>query len=81
MKALAAVLHERGGKMVIEEIELAEPKEDEVLVKVVGVGVCHTDEGGRQWMIEPHISQTLNFKELKQCHLKAVFSVKYSELI
>ncbi|MGL5512016.1 MAG: NAD(P)-dependent alcohol dehydrogenase, partial [Sporomusa sp.] len=37
----------------MEEIDLADPKENEVLVKIVAVGVCHTDEGGRQWMAEP----------------------------
>ncbi len=55
MKALAAVLYEQGGKFVFEEVDLADPKENEVLVKVMAVGVCHTDEGGRQWMIEPPV--------------------------
>ncbi|WP_027187730.1 NAD(P)-dependent alcohol dehydrogenase [Desulfovibrio cuneatus] len=55
MKMLAAVLYEQGGQFVFEEVDLAEPKENEVLVKVVAVGVCHTDEGGRQWMIEPPV--------------------------
>ena len=55
MKTLAAVLYEQGGKFVIEEVDLADPRENEVLVKVVAVGVCHTDEGGRQWMIEPPV--------------------------
>lgn len=55
MKILAAVVYEQGGKFVFEEVDLADPKENEVLVKIVAVGVCHTDEGGRQWMIKPPV--------------------------
>lgn len=55
MKALAAVLYERGGNFVFEEIDVADPKENEVLVKIIGVGICHTDEGGRQWLAEPPV--------------------------
>lgn len=39
----AAVTHSAGADYVIEEVELAEPKYNEVLVKVVATGVCHTD--------------------------------------
>ncbi|MCI0844718.1 MAG: Zn-dependent alcohol dehydrogenase [Chloroflexi bacterium] len=39
----AAVLYELGGRLEVEEIELAAPKEGEVLVKVVAAGVCHSD--------------------------------------
>ncbi len=28
---------------MIEELELEEPRDDEVLVRIVGVGLCHTD--------------------------------------
>jgi aryl-alcohol dehydrogenase len=44
MKIRAAVVYEKDAPFVVKEIELAEPKEDEVLVKLVGCGVCHTDE-------------------------------------
>ena len=43
MRLTAAVLRERGQPFVIEELELEEPRGDEVLVRVVGAGVCHTD--------------------------------------
>ena len=43
MKIKAAVLYELGGRLEVEEIELAAPKEGEVLVKVVAAGVCHSD--------------------------------------
>ena len=43
MKIKAAVLYELGGRLEVEEIELAAPKEGEVLVKVAAAGVCHSD--------------------------------------
>jgi aryl-alcohol dehydrogenase len=43
MKIKAAVVREKSGPFRIEEIELDEPREDEVLVRVVGCGLCHTD--------------------------------------
>ena len=39
----AAVIREKGGPFVIESIELDEPRANEVLVKILGVGMCHTD--------------------------------------
>ena len=43
MKIRAAVAREKGGRFNIEEIELDEPREDEVIVRVAGSGICHTD--------------------------------------
>ena len=43
MKVQAAVLYELGGRVEVEEVELADPKEGEVLVKVAASGVCHSD--------------------------------------
>jgi S-(hydroxymethyl)glutathione dehydrogenase/alcohol dehydrogenase len=43
MKIRAAVLEEFGEPLVVQEIDLAEPKEGEVLVRLVACGVCHTD--------------------------------------
>src|SRR6187455_1097594 len=39
----AAVLEEFGEPLVVQELELAEPKSGEVLVRLVACGVCHTD--------------------------------------
>src|SRR3954447_25078483 len=39
----AAVLHEFGADLAVEEVALAEPAADEVIVRVVACGVCHTD--------------------------------------
>ncbi|MFN8511356.1 MAG: Zn-dependent alcohol dehydrogenase [Thermomicrobiales bacterium] len=43
MKTRAAVLHEIGQPLVIEELELEEPREGEVLVRIAAAGVCHSD--------------------------------------
>ena len=43
MKTRAAVAYEAGKPLQIEEIELASPREGEVLVEIHATGVCHTD--------------------------------------
>jgi S-(hydroxymethyl)glutathione dehydrogenase/alcohol dehydrogenase len=43
MRIRAAVLHEPGRPVTVEEVELDEPKADEVLVRVAAAGVCHSD--------------------------------------
>jgi S-(hydroxymethyl)glutathione dehydrogenase / alcohol dehydrogenase len=43
MKMRAAVLEEFGKPLAVQEVELAEPKAGEVLVRLVACGVCHTD--------------------------------------
>src|SRR5213083_2251714 len=43
MKMRAAVLEEFGEPLSVQEVELAEPRAGEVLVRLVACGVCHTD--------------------------------------
>ena len=43
MKIKAAVVREQSGPFKIEEVELDEPRDDEVLVRIVGSGICGTD--------------------------------------
>ena len=43
MKIRAAVLEEFGKPLVVREVDLAEPKTGEVLVRLEACGVCHTD--------------------------------------
>jgi S-(hydroxymethyl)glutathione dehydrogenase / alcohol dehydrogenase len=43
MRMRAAVLEEFGAPLAVQEIELADPKAGEVLVRLVACGVCHTD--------------------------------------
>ena len=43
MKIRAAVLEEFGQPLVVQDVDLQEPKAGEVLVRLVACGVCHTD--------------------------------------
>jgi aryl-alcohol dehydrogenase len=47
VKIQAAVAWEAGATLSIEEFDLDEPRDDEILVKVEAVGVCHTDDNAR----------------------------------
>lgn len=42
----AAVMHARGAKLVVEDLELEPPRTGEVAVRLVATGVCHSDLGG-----------------------------------
>lgn len=50
MKVQAAVAYEGRHQFAIEELELSDPGPDNILVRIAGVGLCHTDvkalEGG-----------------------------------
>ena len=39
----AAVVREKSGPFTISELELSAPRSDEVLVRIVGADICHTD--------------------------------------
>ena len=39
----AAVVREKGGPFNVETLTLEGPRRDEVLVKIVATGLCHTD--------------------------------------
>jgi len=39
----AAVVREKSGPFLIEDIHLEEPRDNEVLVRIHGAGLCHTD--------------------------------------
>lgn len=43
MKIKAAIVREKAGPFLIEDIELDEPRDDEVLIRLAGTGLCHTD--------------------------------------
>ena len=48
MNINAAVVYEKSGDFSIEQLDLDEPRDDEVLVKVAGAGICHTDLAARE---------------------------------
>jgi S-(hydroxymethyl)glutathione dehydrogenase/alcohol dehydrogenase len=43
MRIRAAVLEEFGAPLVVQDVDLAEPRRGEVLVRLAACGVCHTD--------------------------------------
>jgi len=45
MEIKAAVVFETGGDFSIEQLEISDPNDDEVLVRIVGAGICGTDLG------------------------------------
>jgi len=47
MKIEAAVCRSTGGSLSIETLDLGEPRDDEILVRVAGTGICQTDVGMR----------------------------------
>ena len=44
MRITAAVTKAKGEPFVLEEVELDEPQNGEILVRIVASGICHTDE-------------------------------------
>ncbi len=44
MQVRAAVAHKAGAPLVVETVDLAGPKQGEVLVEIKATGICHTDE-------------------------------------
>jgi len=53
MKARAAIVRAAGGPFAIEQIDVAEPRGTEVRVRIVGVGMCHTDLTARDGFLGP----------------------------
>ena len=43
MKIQAALAHSNGASLSIEEIDIVEPGSNDILVKIVATGLCHTD--------------------------------------
>ncbi|MDP7280685.1 MAG: alcohol dehydrogenase catalytic domain-containing protein, partial [Candidatus Poribacteria bacterium] len=43
MKTKAAVVYEHNAPIVVEDLNLADPKENEVLIRMGASGVCHSD--------------------------------------
>lgn len=43
MKIEAAIARADQSDFSIEPVEIAEPRADEILVEIAGVGICHTD--------------------------------------
>ncbi len=63
MKTRAAILRSGHGPFSIEEIELADPNADEVLVRMVATGMCHTDLLAREMPPELFAGPVVNGHE------------------
>ena len=53
MQITAAVARAKNAPLSLEEVSLAEPRADEVLVRLVAAGICHTDISMRDHVIYP----------------------------
>ena len=43
MRTTVAIVEQQGGDFVLDEVDLDDPRPDEVLVRIVATGLCHTD--------------------------------------
>lgn len=48
MDIKAAITYKKSAEFKIEQVELSEPRDNEVLVRIVGSGICHTDLAARE---------------------------------
>lgn len=53
MEITAAVTHSLGEEFKLEPVQIAEPEFDEIRIKVVATGVCHTDVVARDLGLSP----------------------------
>jgi aryl-alcohol dehydrogenase len=54
VRITAAVTEEKSAPFVLREVELGEPRQDELVVKIAAAGICHTDLICRdQWLPVP----------------------------
>ena len=53
MKIKAAITHALGEHFSLEEVDLSDPKDNEVLIRIVASGVCHTDAVARDAGLTP----------------------------
>ena len=52
----AAVVHQLGRPLAIEEVPVPEPKENQILVRIAATGICHTDLHAAKgdWPVKPN---------------------------
>ncbi len=51
VRSRAAVVHQRGGSFTFEDVEIDNPRPDEVLVRIIACGICHTDIAARDGLL------------------------------
>ena len=62
MRITAAVTKAKGEPFVLEEVELDEPQNGEILVRIVASGICHTDEAVQHQFIPTPLPAVLGHK-------------------
>jgi len=53
VKITAALVEQPSGDFILRDADLSEPRDDEILVRIEAVGVCHTDIGFREMSALP----------------------------
>ncbi len=51
VRTRAAVVHKRGGAFTFEDVEIDDPRPDEILVRIKACGICHTDIAARDGLL------------------------------
>lgn len=51
VRTQAAVVRRRGGAFAFESVRIEEPRPDELLVRIVACGICHTDIAARDGLL------------------------------
>ncbi|MRN06116.1 NAD(P)-dependent alcohol dehydrogenase [Lactobacillus sp. 0.1XD8-4] len=54
MKIKATIAEKQGAPIKVEDVILDEPKPNEILIKTVATGICHTDIAGRDLGMTPY---------------------------
>lgn len=59
MKITAGIAREPGKPLDLAEVELDDPRDDEILVRMVAVGICHTDAKARDQLVPVRLPMIL----------------------
>ena len=65
----SVVIEEAGGDWAIKDVELKQPGEGEILVKVSHCGVCHSDSGAQAGHFGPmvRIPHAIDYRSVLMC--------------
>ncbi len=55
MRIQAALVESAGGPFTVHDVDIEEPRPDEILVRITAVGICHTDLSTRQIWPQPRL--------------------------
>jgi aryl-alcohol dehydrogenase len=59
VRITAGIARERGKPLDLAEIELDDPRDDEILVRMVATGICHTDAKARDQLVPVRLPMIL----------------------